>query len=85
MKRNQLLFICPIKVVIRQPQNQNKSNGHTPSSQIALTTTVIHVIIFGLTGLIGTIVEVTSVLGWRRRLSLWVRFSVGGGLFVERL
>ena len=36
VKTNQLWFICPIKVVVRQPQNQNKSNGHTPSSQIAL-------------------------------------------------
>ena len=36
VKMNQLWFICPIKVVVRQPQNQNKSIGHTPSSQIAL-------------------------------------------------
>ena len=27
-------FLCPIKVVVRQRQNQNKPNGHTPSSQI---------------------------------------------------
>ena len=32
-----LMFkMCPLKVVVRQWQNQNKSNRHTPSSQIAL-------------------------------------------------
>ena len=36
VKTNQLWFICPIKVVIQQQQNQNKSNGHTASSQVAL-------------------------------------------------
>ena len=41
-KTNQLSFICPIKVVVWQPQNQNKSNGHTPSSQIVLGSTLVH-------------------------------------------